>query len=949
MPRSPSGSRSRSRSPQRRRRSPSRRRSRSRRRSPVRRRSPSPPPRRPARSRSRSPPRKRSRSRSPPRKRSRSKSEKSTKAPAKPTSNAAADGDDEPFEMKWEIVDGVAKLNGDKSYRAELMVPRPQGRMGMRAGTISIRGPSRLVKYLAASNEDAISVHIVCRNVYLRVETKYSTMAVAFICRQGLTVKRSMMGRARWKPPSATEQVTVLAIVERMPSFQSSLHCVTGSKAEKYASVVRDGGMTARIKNVTEVGLRSMASLIKGVPQLMSPCGPHELLTHFVPLYLVLHLPCVNAENGTPVEFSRYVASKPSPRLLSLAAAEALASTAHGRDVEAEGDNDTKPIEAEKDDETKPIEAEKDEAPTFGVSLLCIAVQFIRCTSRMLGAMVTPLLGCPRYKWRPWYGMPGLETVNSALPDVQTLRRWLNAAQDEVQARFPKWQRAEVLPQAWEVVSREEVKLRGRDAWILCLCVLMGALFCAELLHFLLNRMALKFARRYNMLPEYQPLKVRASDMENHDIGRARFTWFVVLFVCHSIFLFVLTGYALDNGLILGSFGFAFEVIAIWFVEVLVMEVMSWAVASIVATSQGLLLPHPAPKILKSIMPGIGSKADHAKDFTIAAICYAKGFCANHGRMHHTAGVCLGYLTLFFIFFAVPFLVSTAERRREVAGDFLSALATKGQAPKEEEPETQDLAEPFSQLPNRDGFELFVDENENEGLRKQVRGMAAMAHKLLTYVNCMGLFLPESFKGKFMPALTKMLMEQATELQYCHAMLQALPLAVLAIVAALIFGGSPVIIFSLVVGVVKGLGIVVLRKVVLPVLVEDYADAETLELFAWTMGVDAKPFRHGAAAAHLAANKGLVKVLEALAEEGADMNAKDKFGLRPAHWAARACQAESLRVLADSGADIGLPEPDANGLTATHRAAEYGDASSIYVLAKSGVDLNAKDATEARE
>ncbi|CAE8659863.1 unnamed protein product [Polarella glacialis] len=118
-------------------------------------------------------------------------------------------------------------------------------------------------------------------------------------------------------------------------------------------------------------------------------------------------------------------------------------------------------------------------------------------------------------------------------------------------------------------------------------------------------------------------------------------------------------------------------------------------------------------------MPGIGSKADHAKDFTIAAICYAKGFCANHGRMHHTAGVCLGYLTLFFIFFAVPFLVSTAERRREVAGDFLSALATKGQAPKEEEPETQDLAEPFSQLPNRDGFELFVDENENEGLRKQ--------------------------------------------------------------------------------------------------------------------------------------------------------------------------------------------------------------------------------------
>ncbi|CAE8606311.1 unnamed protein product, partial [Polarella glacialis] len=378
----------------------------------------------------------------------------------------------------------------------------------------------------------------------------------------------------------------------------------------------------------------------------------------------------------------------------------ALGGRSRSRRAKAEGDNDTKPIEAEKDDETKPIEAEKDEVVKEVWS-------------------VTPLLGCPRYKWRPWYGMPGLETVNSALPDVQTLRRWLNAAQDEVQARFPKWQRAEVLPQAWEVVSREEVKLRGRDAWILCLCVLMGALFCAELLHFLLNRMALKFARRYNMLPEYQPLKVRASDMESHDIGRARFTWFVVLFVCHNIFLFVLTGYALENGLILGSFGFAFEVIAIWFVEVLVMEVMSWAVASIVATSQGLLLPHPAPKILKSIMPGIGSKADHAKDFTIAAICYAKGFCANHGRMHHTAGVCLGYLTLFFIFFAVPFLVSTAERRREVAGDFLSALATKGQAPKEEEPETQDLAEPFSQLPNRDGFELFVDENENEGLRKQ--------------------------------------------------------------------------------------------------------------------------------------------------------------------------------------------------------------------------------------
>uniref|UniRef100_A0A7S0FZM2 Uncharacterized protein n=1 Tax=Pyrodinium bahamense TaxID=73915 RepID=A0A7S0FZM2_9DINO len=52
----------------------------------------------------------------------------------------------EPMEITFEIVDGVTKLNGSLSWRAEVYLPRPvqADRLGGRPGTINIRGPSRL-------------------------------------------------------------------------------------------------------------------------------------------------------------------------------------------------------------------------------------------------------------------------------------------------------------------------------------------------------------------------------------------------------------------------------------------------------------------------------------------------------------------------------------------------------------------------------------------------------------------------------------------------------------------------------------------------------------------------------------------------------------------------------------------------------------------------------------
>jgi len=64
---------------------------------------------------------------------------------------AAADGD-EVFVPSYEIVAGVTKLNGDTSWRAELAIPRANNWSAARAGTINIRGPSRMDKKDAESD-----------------------------------------------------------------------------------------------------------------------------------------------------------------------------------------------------------------------------------------------------------------------------------------------------------------------------------------------------------------------------------------------------------------------------------------------------------------------------------------------------------------------------------------------------------------------------------------------------------------------------------------------------------------------------------------------------------------------------------------------------------------------------------------------------------------------------
>mmetsp|Transcript_8628 Transcript_8628/g.19176 ORF Transcript_8628/g.19176 Transcript_8628/m.19176 type:complete len:235 (-) Transcript_8628:414-1118(-) len=70
--------------------------------------------------------------------------------------NSGEGGEGELGDVSFEVVDGVAKLNGNSSYRAEVSLPRPHARHGGKPGFISIRGPSRPSKQLATSDGEQL-------------------------------------------------------------------------------------------------------------------------------------------------------------------------------------------------------------------------------------------------------------------------------------------------------------------------------------------------------------------------------------------------------------------------------------------------------------------------------------------------------------------------------------------------------------------------------------------------------------------------------------------------------------------------------------------------------------------------------------------------------------------------------------------------------------------------
>jgi len=81
--------------------------------------------------------------------------------------------------------------------------------------------------------------------------------------------------------------------------------------------------------------------------------------------------------------------------------------------------------------------------------------------------------------------------------------------------------------------------------------------------------------------------------------------------------------------------------------------------------------------------------------------------------------------------------------------------------------------------------------------------------------------------------------------------------------------------------------------------------------------------------------------VRALAEKGADINAKDSEGVTALIWAAYYGNTDVVRVLIEKGADINVS--NSRKQTALHLAADKGHTNIARLLVEKGADVNAKD------
>lgn len=102
--------------------------------------------------------------------------------------------------------------------------------------------------------------------------------------------------------------------------------------------------------------------------------------------------------------------------------------------------------------------------------------------------------------------------------------------------------------------------------------------------------------------------------------------------------------------------------------------------------------------------------------------------------------------------------------------------------------------------------------------------------------------------------------------------------------------------------------------------------------------------RYGVGPLHLASQNGNAHMLSALIEHGADADAGLPAGETALMTAARTGDVEALRVLIAAGADVNAHE-GWKGQTALMWAAAENNAEGIDVLVKAGADINARSAT----
>lgn len=97
----------------------------------------------------------------------------------------------------------------------------------------------------------------------------------------------------------------------------------------------------------------------------------------------------------------------------------------------------------------------------------------------------------------------------------------------------------------------------------------------------------------------------------------------------------------------------------------------------------------------------------------------------------------------------------------------------------------------------------------------------------------------------------------------------------------------------------------------------------------------------GETALHKSCMNGLVKVVIALIDRDANINAEDRNGNTPLHWTCYLDNAEMVEFLVSMGADVNARNK--NGRTPLHFACQYRRMNAAVSLVDRGADINAKD------